>query len=78
MDGYVTQLKKLKKANNEAITWLLDGEKLEDATLVDQIEKAVEEVKPLYKKKSMFIHADPDLVTRYGKAYRKKISLAEE
>lgn len=73
MDGYVTQLKKLKKANNEAITWLLDGEKLEDATLVDQIEKAVEEVKPLYKKKSMFIHADPDLVTRYGKAYRKNI-----
>lgn len=72
MDGYVTQLKKLKKANNEAITWLLDGEKLEDATLVGQIEKAVEEVKPLYKKKSMFIHADPDLVTRYGKAYRKK------
>ena len=30
MDGYVTQLKKLKKANNDKITWLLDGEKLED------------------------------------------------
>ena len=61
MDGYVTQLKKLKKANNEAITWLLDGEKLEDATLVDQIEKAVEEVKPLYKKKSMFNPCGPGL-----------------
>lgn len=71
MDGYITQLKKLKAAKNEAITWLLDGEELDDATLVTQIEKAVDQVKPLYKKKTMFIHADPDLVTRYGKAYRK-------
>lgn len=71
MDGYITQLKKLKKANNKEVTWLLDGEKLADATLVAQIEKAVDEVKPLYKNKAMFIHADPDLVTRYGKAYRK-------
>lgn len=71
MDGYITQLKKLKAAKNDAITWLLDGETLSDATLVDQIEKAVGEVKPLYKKKTMFIHADPELVTRYGKAYRK-------
>lgn len=72
MDGYVTQLKKLKKANNDKITWLLDGEKLEDATLLAQIDKAVSEVKPLYRKKTMFIHADPDLVIRYSKAYRKK------
>lgn len=71
MDGYITQLKKLKKAGNTDITWLLDGVTLDDATLVAQIEKAVDEVKPLYKKKTMFIHADPDLVTRYGKAYRK-------
>lgn len=71
MDGYITQLKKQKKANNKDVTWLLDGEKLADATLVTQIEKAVDEVKPLYKNKAMFIHADPDLVTRYGKAYRK-------
>ena len=72
MDGYVTQLKKLKKANNDKITWLLDGEKLEDATLLAQIDKAVSEVKPLYRKKTMFIHADPDLVIRYSKAYREK------
>lgn len=51
MDGYVTQLKKLKKANNDKITWLLDGEKLEDATLLAQIDKAVSEVKPLYRKR---------------------------
>lgn len=72
MDGYVTQLMALRAANNKVVTWLLDGETLNDATLVDQIDKAVDQVKPLYKKKAMFIHADPDIVTRYGKAYRKK------
>lgn len=71
MDGYVTQLKKYKADKKVPITWLLDGEELAEATLVAQIEKAVDQVKPLYKKKTMFIHADPDLVTRYGKAYRK-------
>ena len=71
MDGYVTQLKKLKEASNDKVTWLLDGEELTDATLVDQIDKAVQQVKPLYRAKTMFIHADPDLVTRYSKAYRK-------
>ena len=72
MDGYVTQLKALKTSNNQEITWLLDGETLNDETLVEQIDRAVNEVAPLYKKKTMFIHADPSLVTRYGKAYRKK------
>ncbi|MEL5895026.1 hypothetical protein AAE250_16225 [Bacteroides sp. GD17] len=71
MDGYVTQLRKLKKAGNTTVTWLLDGIVLDDAKLVEQIDKAVDEVSPLYKKKTMFIHADPDLVTRYSKAYRK-------
>lgn len=72
MDGYVTQLKNLKSAGNESITWLLDGITLENEKLVEQIDQAVDEVAPLYKRKSMFIHADPELVTRYGKAYRKK------
>lgn len=71
MDGYVTQLKKFKKAGNDTITWLLDGEKLDDAKLIEQIDKAVDQVAPLYKRKNMFIHADPELVTRYSKAYRK-------
>ena len=44
MDGYVTQLKALKEAGNKAITWLLNGVKLSDEQLVDQIDKAVEEV----------------------------------
>ncbi|KAA6342247.1 hypothetical protein EZS27_009977 [termite gut metagenome] len=71
MDGYVTQLKKLKTAENN-ITWLLDGEELNDATLIEQIDAAIDEVAPLYKKKTMFIHADPDIVTKYSKAYRVK------
>ena len=72
MDGYVTQLKALKTAENDKVTWLLDGEKLADDTLLDQIDKAVDQVKPLYRKKTMFVHADPDLVIKYSRAYRKK------
>ena len=72
MDGYVTQLKALKTANNEKVTWLLDGEKLVDTTLLDQIDKAVDQVKPLYRNKTMFVHADPDLVIKYSRAYREK------
>lgn len=72
MDGYVTQLKKLKKAENDKVTWLLDGETLSDDTLLKQIDKAVDQVKPLYRNKTMFVHADPDLVIRYSRAYREK------
>lgn len=72
MDGYVTQLKALKTASNDKVTWLLDGEKLTDETLLDQIDKAVDQVKPLYRSKTMFVHADPDLVIKYSRAYREK------
>lgn len=74
MDGYVTQLKALKTANNDKVTWLLDDVTLsaDAATLLDQIDQAVDEVKPLYKNKTMFVHADPDLVIRYSRAYREK------
>ena len=72
MDGYVTQLKALKTASNDKVTWLLDGETLSDETLLDQIDKAVDQVKPLYRSKTMFVHADPDLVIKYSRAYREK------
>ena len=72
MDGYVTQLKALKTAKNDKVTWLLDGETLTDATLLAQIDKAVDQVKPLYRNKTMFVHADPDLVIKYSRAYREK------
>ena len=74
MDGYVTQLKALKAAENDKVTWLLDGEALSDygETFLDQIDKAVDQVKPIYRNKTMYVHADPDLVIKYSRAYREK------
>ena len=74
MDGYVTQLKALKTAENDKVTWLLDGTALSDdpETLLGQIDQAVDQVKPLYRKKTMYVHADPDLVIKYSRAYREK------
>ena len=74
MDGYVTQLKNLKKASDEKVTWLLDGTTLSDdpETFLGQIDQAVDQVKPLYRKKTMYVHADPDLVIKYSRAYREK------
>jgi hypothetical protein len=73
MDGYITILKRLKAAGNKDVTWLLDGIALgEGDTLLAQIDKAVDSVKPLYKKQTMYIHADPDLVKKYSRAYRAK------
>ena len=74
MDGYVTQLKALKTAENDKVTWLLDGTALSDdaETFLGQIDQAVEQVKPLYRNKTMYVHADPNLVTKYARAYREK------
>ena len=74
MDGYVTQLKALKTAENDKVTWLLDGTALstDGETLLSQIDQAVDQVKPLYRNKTMFVHADPDLVIKYSRAYREK------
>ena len=68
----IAGLKALKTAKNNKVTWLLDGETLTDATLLAQIDKAVDQVKPLYRNKTMFVHADPDLVIKYSRAYREK------
>ena len=72
MEGYLTQLIKLKKASDEDVNWLLDGVTLSPENILAEIDKAVDAVAPLYKKKAMFIHADPDLVTMYSRAYRAK------
>lgn len=73
-DGFLTQLADLKKASDTDVTWLLpDVEELgTGAELLGQIEKAADEVKPLYKNKTMFIHADPDIILNYSRAYRDK------
>lgn len=72
--GFVTQLCDLKKASDADITWLLDGTAAlgEGEELLGQIDEAVDAVSPLYKNKTMFIHADPDLIVKYGRAYRNK------
>lgn len=72
MDGYVTILKDLKAANNTDVTWLIDGVAITRENILEKIDAAVDQVKPLYKKKKMFVHADPDIVTMYGRAYRDK------
>lgn len=72
MNGYLTQLVELRKANNTAVTWLLKDEQITAENILAQIDKAVDQVAPLYKKKAMFIHADPDMITLYGRAYRAK------
>lgn len=73
-DGYLTQLVDLRQKGDTDITWLLpDVAALgEGAQLLEQVEKAVDSVSPLYKNKKMTIHADPDLVLKYSRAYRDK------
>lgn len=73
-DGFITILCDLKKASDTDVTWLLDGTAAlgEGEELLKQIENAVDQVSPLYKNKTMFIHADPDLIVKYGRAYRDK------
>ncbi len=77
MDGYCTILedqKALKDAADPAaapINWLLDGVTLTPENIVDKMNEAADSVAPLYKRKKMFIHADPDLITMYNRAYQK-------
>lgn len=73
-DGFLTQLCDLKKASDTDITWLLDGTASlgEGEQLLNEVEQAADEVAPLYKNKTMFIHADPDLILKYSRAYRDK------
>lgn len=77
MDGYCTLLKKEKalynagSADKKPITWLLDGVTLTDENIVVEMNKAAKGVSRLYKRKKMFIHSDPDLITMYNFAYQK-------
>ncbi|MBR7043415.1 MAG: hypothetical protein IKI18_04485 [Prevotella sp.] len=70
MEGYLTQLVKLYKADDTDITWLQKGTAITDENVLEVIDAAVQEVKPLYKKKKLTVHADPDLILKYQKAYR--------
>ena len=82
MDGYLTQL--VDKYNYDAddshttksnIRWLLKGVTLTDENIMEKIDAAVDEIAskyPLYARKKMFVHCDPNLILKYQRAYRKK------
>jgi hypothetical protein len=69
MDGVLTILKE-KKAGESKINWLLDGDILTVDNIVEKIEQALDHIAPLYRTKKMQIHADPDLIKMYSRAYR--------
>lgn len=83
MDGYLTQLVAYYLADAAAgandkksnIRWLLSGVTLTTANIMDKIDAAVDEIAekyPLYAKKKMFVHCDPNLILKYQRAYRAK------
>ena len=83
MDGYLTQLVDFYNADaaageNDAksnIRWLLAGVTLTDDNIMEKIDAAVDEIAqkyPLYARKKMFVHCDPNLILKYQRAYRKK------
>lgn len=83
MDGYLTQLVRLFVADYEQddptklsnVRWLLKGIELTDDNIMEKIDAAVDEIAqkyPLYARKKMFVHCDPNLILKYQRAYRKK------
>ncbi len=82
MDGYLTQL--VDKYNYDAddshttksnIRWLLKGVTLTAQNIMEKIDAAVDEIAgkyPLYARKKMFVHCDPNLILKYQRAYRKE------
>lgn len=72
MDGVATILRALKAIVGNKATWLLDGEVLTSANIIEKMNAAADSVSPKYKKKKMLIHADPDLITMYQRAYQEK------
>lgn len=72
MDGYVTILKRLKADPDNSVSWLLDGVVLTESNIVEQMGKAVDSVAKNYKRKKLFIHSDPELITLYQRAYLEK------
>lgn len=73
-NGYLTQLCAIKQGGNkEGINLIFDGKTFgEGDQLIADVESAVDEVAPLYKNKKLTIHADPDFILKYSRAYRDK------
>ncbi len=76
MDGYCTILKREKAKTDTKVTFLLDSVELTPANIIDKMEEAVDSIIPKFKKKAMYMHIDPDLVTMYNRAYQDKFKNA--
>lgn len=70
MDGFMTIIRRLRSTAGNQVTWLLPGVTLTPDNIVAEMEKAVDAVPYKYKSKKMLIHADPDIITMYRRAYR--------
>ena len=80
MTGYLTQLVDLYNANDTGVTWLNKGTAnaaITSANVLAAIDEAVDQVAAVYKRKTMFVHADPDLITMYQRAYRKEYKVTK-
>lgn len=80
MDGYLTQLIDLYNDEDEGVTWLNKGTAnatITAANVLAAVDEAVDQVKAVYKRKTMFVHADPDLITMYQRAYRKEYKVTK-
>ena len=76
MDGYCTILKKEKANASTKINFALDGVTLTPENIIEKLEEFVDGIAPKFKKKTMFMHIDPDLVTMYNRAYQDKFKNA--
>ena len=80
MDGYLTQLIDLYNDNDTAVTWLNKGTAnatITSANVLAAVDEAVDQVAAVYKRKTMFVHADPDLITMYQRAYRAEYKVTK-
>jgi hypothetical protein len=77
MDGVVTVLEALKAKEGNKVGWLLNGVTLTPSNIVDEMNAAADAVSPKYKRKKMLIHADPDLILMYQRAYQAKYPITK-
>ena len=80
MTGYLTQLIDLYNANDTGVTWLNKGTayaSITSANVLAAVDAAVDQVAAVYKRKTMFVHADPDLITMYQRAYRQEYKVTK-
>lgn len=76
MDGYCTILKREKESADSKVNFLLNGVELTPGNIIEKMEEAVDSILPKFKKKAMYMHIDPDLVTMYNRAYQEKFKNA--